>query len=149
MSNPTDSTTVAALAEFRGEVHALTRSMETMTSTMERVTEKLERLVAMEVLVQGNEQAINRAFAEISTVNRDRKEDRERVEKKHGSYDKSLNVAIGFMLAVSVFWTVTGYRLNSIIDDQVQVSAEMRRHIIDDRIKTPEDVRSAVKARSE
>lgn len=136
-----DETAITAL-EVRLE--NLTASISALTQSVEKNNEKLERLAILEVSHNNSNSAIARAFGEITSLEKHFNERLEMNDEAHQGYNKWIWLAVGFCSAISIVWTVVGYRMNAMIDEQIKSSAEMRMHIHDDEIKKPADVLRAI-----
>lgn len=53
-------------------------------------------------------------------------------------------MCIGFATAISVVWSLMGYRLNSTIDKTMESVIRMEQHIQTDRVKDDNDVRMII-----
>ena len=132
----------AAIATLETKLENLTFSISALTSSVERNNEKLERLAVLEVAQNNSDKAIERAFIAITKVEKSVDDLIKVNADDHGTYNKWIWVVTGFCVAISIMWTVVGYRMNSLIDDQIKSVVEMRMHISEDKIKTPLDVKS-------
>lgn len=131
----------AAIATLETKLENLTFSISALTSSVERNNEKLERLAVLEVAHNNSDKAIERAFIAITKVEKSVDDLIKVNADDHGTYNKWIWVVTGFCVAISIMWTVVGYRMNSLIDDQIKSVVEMRMHISEDKIKTPLDVK--------
>lgn len=130
----------AAIATLETKIESLTASISALTQSVEKNNEKLERLAVLEVAHNNTDKALDRAFSAIKAAETALSDHIEKNAIQHEGYSKWIWVAVGFCSAISVMWTVVGYRMNAMIDDQVRAVAEMRMHIHDDKIKDPADV---------
>lgn len=128
------------LATFEYKLESLNTAISALTASVEKNNEKLERLAVLEVSHRNSDEAIDRAFTAIREVKDSVISLAASNTTEHKTYDKWLYIAIGFCVAVSTMWTLVGYRVNTLIDEQVKVTAEMKLHIHDDKIKSLEDV---------
>jgi hypothetical protein len=130
---------------LQAKLDALNSNVERLTTVVDENTKALSRLAVLEVNHNNSNAAIERAFKSIEKSQRELEEHIKIDESAHHGYDKWLYTATGFVIAISVFWSAVGYRVNAIIDDQVKAVAEMRMHIHDDKVTSPEQVRAIVK----
>jgi hypothetical protein len=126
---------------LRAEIRALNNNVARLTDVVDENTKQLARLAVIENDSTHHGQSLERAFGEIATTRKVLEEALKASDTKHREYDRWIYTVIGFVTAVCMFWTVAGYRLNAIIDDQIKAAAEMRLHIHDDKVTTPEQVR--------
>lgn len=130
----------AAIATLETRLENLTTSISNLTQSVERNNEKLERLSVLEVSHNNAEKAIERAFGAVEKVEALLAAHVQANNDKHAMYDKWIWVAVGFCSAISIMWTIVGYRMNALIDDQMRAVTEMRMHIHDDKIKDASDL---------
>lgn len=129
-----------AIATLEVKIENLTSSISQLNRSVEQNNEKLERLAVLEVSHNNSNAAIERAFAAISKVESSLVAHVRANEIEHNGYNKWVWMAVGFCVAVSLLWTVVGYRMNTVIDDIVKASADMRMHIHEDKIKDSSDL---------
>lgn len=122
-----------------GRLATLEHQDQVQADTLARIEAKMDIMMAQiskVALLENNHNhqaaAVGRAFGEL-----------EKMTAKVASHDRAVYVAMGFIMAMSVFWTVMGYRINSQVDDVVKGVTEMRAHIAADRITSEEDARRA------
>lgn len=102
-------------------------------SKMDIIMTQIAKISILENNHTHQDQAVGRAFAELG-----------KMTDKVTAHDRAVYIATGFIMAMSVFWTVMGYRINVQIDDVVKGVTEMRAHIAADRMTSMEDARKAV-----
>jgi hypothetical protein len=112
------------------KMEALTSSISALTRSVEANNEKLERLALLEVAHNNSNDAIKRAFEAIEAIRAEAKVDRKENSTEHYTYNKWMWIAIGFTSAVSVAWSVVGYRINAMLDDQSKTVVEMKNHLL-------------------
>jgi uncharacterized protein YoxC len=135
MTEPTEK-----IATLQSEVKTLTEAVRELTTSMQRNNERLERLAVLEVSHRNSDHAIGRAF-EALKAHEATAENRFLVnEKEHKSYDKAIWSSAGFTAAVIVFWTIFGIGMKSTIDDVVKTVAEMRAHVVQDKVMSDNDL---------
>lgn len=129
-----------AIATLEVKIENLTSSISQLNRSVEQNNEKLERLAVLEVSHNNSSKAIERAFVAISKVETVLESHIASNNKVHDGYNRWIWTAVGFCSAVSVLWTIVGYRMNSMIDEQLRATVEMRMHIHDDKIKDLSDI---------
>lgn len=129
-----------AIATLEVKIENLTLGIATLNRSVEQNNEKLERLAVLEVSHNNSNAAIERAFAAVTKVEAGLLAHITDNERAHHVYDKWIWVAVGFCAAVSILWTLVGYRMNAMIDEQVRAVQQMQVHILEDKVRTPEDV---------
>lgn len=63
----------------------------------------------------------------------------------HRKYDKFMWVSTGFIMAISVGWTVLGVYIADSIKDTIKSVSEVKAHMANDRLTDPEEVRKLIK----
>lgn len=134
-----------AQTALESAINSLMQEVKRLTSTVERNNEKLERLSALESNHNNQSQAIDRAFTAIEELEGRVDEAVKANSGDHKNYDKYIWMCVGFVTAISVVWTVVGYRMNSMIDKTIESVARMELHIAQDKVTTERDVHSIVK----
>lgn len=134
------TTTDPAIATLEVKIENLTNSISQLNRSVEQNNEKLERLAVLEVSHNNSNAAIERAFTAISKVESTMVAHIEENEKQHSGYNKWIWIAVGFCSAITMMWTVVGYRLVAVIDDQSRTNAEMTLHLREDKIKDSGDL---------
>lgn len=130
----------AAIATLETKLEMLTDSISTLNQSVEKNNEKLERLSVLEVSHNNSSKAIERAFTAIAKLETAVDTHIKLDTDAHKSYDKWIWMSVGFCSAISIMWSIVGYRMNAIIDDSVKAVSEMRLHIHDDKIKDFSDI---------
>jgi len=128
---------------LQAKLDALNQNMARLTDVVDENTKALSRLAVLEVSHTNSNAAIERAFKAIAKTQEALEDHVRKNEEQHHGYDKWLYTATGFCVAISVFWSVAGYRVNNAIDDVTKAVVEMRMHIHDDEVTTLEQVRAA------
>lgn len=124
------------------QLDALNDNVQRLTYVVDENTKALSRLAVLEVNHNNSNAAIERAFKAIQETRDDLADHIRKDEAQHHGYDKWIWMASGFVFAISVFWSVVGYRINGIIDETTKAVTEMRMHIHDDKITSPDQVRA-------
>ena len=124
-----------------GRLATLEHQDQVHKDTLARIEAKMDIMMAQiskVALLESNHDhqaaAVGRAFGEL-----------EKMAGKVASHDRAVYLAMGFIAAMSVFWTVMGYRINAQIDDVVRSVAEMKAHVAADKILNADDINPAVK----
>jgi len=125
----------AAIATLETKLEMLTDSISMLNQSVEKNNEKLERLSVLEVSHNNSSKAIERAFTAIAKLEEAVDTHIKLDTAAHRGYDKWIWMSVGFCSAISLMWSVVGYRMNAIIDDSMKAVTEMRMHIHDDKIK--------------
>ena len=128
-------------------LNALSQKVDKLTTVVEKNNDKLERLSVLETDYSNTRNALDRAFTAIESLEKEVTAFEESNEKEHRGYDRYLWSCIGFASAVSVVWSVVGYRLNAMIDKTMESVIRMEQHIQNDRITTDRDVRMVIDGR--
>lgn len=136
-----------AQSQLEAAINTLSSEVKRLTVTVEKNNEKLERLSALESSHTTTNQALERAFGAIEELENEVKTVIETNNKEHKNYDKYLWMSMGFVTAISVVWSVVGYRMNSMIDRTVESVIRMEQHVLADKMMTESDVRSAFEGR--
>lgn len=131
---------VVQIATLKSEVKTLTEAVRELTLSMQKNNERLERLAVLEVSHNNSNHAIERAFEAIQKVERAESERAEANSGEHKAYDKVIWLSFGFITAVSIFWTVFGYKVSGTLDDVLKTSAQMQLHIQQDKVMSESDV---------
>lgn len=129
-----------AIATLEVKIENLTSSISRLNRSIEQNNEKLERLAVLEVSHSNSNAAIERAFSAISKVETTMMAHIAENEKEHSGYNKWIWTAVGFCSAITMMWTVVGYRLVAVIDDQSKTTSEMTLHLREDKIKDSGDL---------
>lgn len=123
------------------KIDALNTNVTRLTVSTDRLIEQFGRVGILETNHQNQSQAIERAFAAIEKLQGTLEDHVEEDRRQHEKYDQRIWMASGFCLAVIFFWSVAGYRINAVIDEQIKTISEMRVHLSEDKVKTSDDVR--------
>ena len=134
-----------AQTALESAINSLMQEVKRLTITVERNNEKLERLSALESSHNNTSSALDRAFKAISKLEDEVVEQVEANSKEHRSYDRYVWMCIGFATAVSLGWSVMGYRMNAMIDKTVESVIRMEQHIQQDKVMSEHDVRAVGK----
>lgn len=129
----------AAIATLETKLETLTDSISALNKSVEKNNEKLERLAVLEVSHNNSSKAIERAFAAIEKLEQAVNTHIEIDTNAHKGYDKWIWMSVGFCSAISVMWSIVGYRMNAMIDDTVKTAAEMRIHMREDKTLSSSD----------
>lgn len=129
-----------AIATLEVKIENLTSSISQLNRSVEQNNEKLERLAVLEASHNNSSKAIERAFVAIAKIESVVEAHASNNEAAHEGYNRWIWMAVGFCSAVSILWTVVGYRMNSMIDEQLKATVEMKMHIHDDKIKDIGDI---------
>lgn len=127
---------------LQARLDALNNNVERLTNVVDENTKALSRLAVLEVNHSNSDKAIDRAFKAIIKNQEELEEFISKQSDSNGKYDRWIYTVSGFVVAITAFWSVAGYRINAVIDDQMKAVTEMRMHIHDDKITNPEQVRS-------
>ena len=125
-------------------LNALSEKVDKLTESVEKNNEKLERLSVLETSHSNTKNALDRAFKAIADLESHVEETARNNSKEHRTYDRYIWMCIGFATAISVVWSLMGYRLNSTIDKTMESVIRMERHIQTDRVKDDNDVRMII-----
>lgn len=131
---------VVQIATLKSEVKTLTEAVRELTLSMQKNNERLERLAVLEVSHNNSNHAIERAFEAIQKVEKGEQDRAAINERAHKSYDKVIWLALGFVTAVSIFWTVFGYKVSGTLDEVLRMSAQLQSHLQQDKVMTDSDV---------
>jgi len=135
MTEPTEK-----IATLQSEVKTLTEAVRELTVSMQKNNERLERLAVLEVSHRNSDQAIGRAFEALKAHEIEAERMHAANEAAHKSYDKAIWSALGFSAAVTVFWTIFGVGAKNTIEDVAKTVAEMKVHVVQDKVLTENDV---------
>ena len=108
------------------------------------MSDELKKIGVLEVNHTHQTEALKRAFDTIEKVKESHEGRVAKDNEAHAKYDRTIAFAAGFVMAVSVFWTVFGIRMNNSIDDVARAMLDMKVHIAEDKIKTPDDVHRTI-----
>lgn len=128
------------ISTLQAEIKALSENVSRLNASIEKNSEKLERIGILEVSHSHQDKAIERAFLAIQTIERVVEAHLDSNNREHAIYNKWIYMAAGFCFAMSILWTVVGYRMNSMIDDQIAAVQEMKYHVRTDEITKHQDV---------
>lgn len=148
-----DDTEVAALSH---QIKTLSVSVERLINANERLITQFERVGILEEKHTHHDASIGRAFKELGKLRDDfilhEKDTRAWAEgllatneKDHKFFNKALWIAVGFCTATTVFWSVFGYHIERVVDEQARAIGEARMHVYEDKIKSSDDVRAVLK----
>ena len=132
------------LVELRSEIKALSENVVRLTSVVDENTKQLNRLAVLENNHAHHSQALGRVFSNIETMQTEIKENFNSNAKEHSVYFKHVWMAVGFCTALTCMWTLFGYRINAQMDEQMKIIAEMRIHMVTDKVVNERDVREAM-----
>lgn len=130
-----------AQTALEAAINSLSSEVKRLTVTVERNNEKLERLSALETNHSNTDKALGRAFEAIEELEHRVETAIKTNSDEHRGYDKWIYMAMGFVTAISVVWSVMGYRMNAMIDKTVESVARMEMHIAQDKVMSDQDVR--------
>ena len=136
---------VVQIATLKSEVKTLTEAVRELTQSMHRNNERLERLAVLESSHNNSNRAIERAFEALKALEVTADVRHSENDREHKAYDKVIWLSLGFVAAVSIFWTVFGYKVSGTLDDVLKMSAQLQGHIQQDRVMTDSDVVRAQK----
>lgn len=132
-----------AQTALEAAINSLSSQVQRLTVTVEKNNEKLERLSALETNHANTSTGLERAFRAIEDI-QGRVDDAVSANQiEHKGYDRWVYMAVGFATAISVVWSVLGYRMNAMIDKTMESVARMEMHIAQDRVMSAQDVRQA------
>ncbi len=132
MSEPCEQ--IGRIATLENQYEAVKDTLTRIEVKVEGIALSLSKVAVLETNHGHHTETIARAFLRI-----------EQIEKKAGEHDRYLWFTTGFVAAVSVFWTVIGYRINAEVDEVIKAVTEMRAHIATDKLTSPEDLRKMEK----
>lgn len=132
------------LVELRSEIKALSENVVRLTSVVDENTKQLNKLAVLENNHAHHSQALARAFSNIETMETEIKDNFNTNAKEHSVYFKYVWMAVGFCTALTCMWTLFGYRINAQMDEQMKIIAEMRIHMVTDKVVNERDVREAM-----
>jgi len=122
-----------------GRLATLEHKDQVQSDTLARIEAKMDIMMAQiskVALLENNHdhqaEAVGRAFKDL-----------DKMTTKVAAHDRAVYIAMGFIVAMSVFWTVMGYRINGQIDETIKAVSEMRSHISADKITSDEDAKRA------
>lgn len=144
IKNAVDSAKAQATLEFA--INSLSSEVKRLTATVEKNNEKLERLSVLEQSHESANSAIQRAFDEIKKLEKESEDAAETNTSEHKTYDKYIWMSVGFATAISIIWSVVGYRMNSMIDKTVESVIRIEQHIANDKMMNEHDVRNAIES---
>lgn len=121
-------------------INSLMQEVKRLTITVEKNNEKLERLSALESSHSNTSQALDRAFSAIEELETKVDDAVKSNGTDHKTYDKYIWMCVGFVTAISVVWSVVGYRMNAMIDKTVESVIRMEQHIALDKVMTNSDI---------
>lgn len=129
-----------AQTALESAINSLMQEVKRLTLTVERNNEKLERLSALESSHSNTSQALDRAFTAIEELESKVDDAVKSNGTDHKTYDKYIWMCVGFVTAISVVWSVVGYRMNAMIDKTVESVIRMEQHIALDKVMNQTDV---------
>jgi anti-sigma-K factor RskA len=141
-----DNAKAQATLEFA--INTLSSEVKRLTATVEKNNEKLERLSVLEQSHESANAAIQRAFEAIKKLEKESEDASEANTSEHKTYDKYIWMSVGFATAISIIWSVVGYRMNSMIDKTVESVIRIEQHMANDKMMSEHDVRSVLESRS-
>ena len=145
----------ATLATLQAEIRALCDNVARLSNVVEQNTAQLSKLAVLEEKHNNQSAAIDRAFAAVrridDTIVQHGKDDvvahaelskhtdalKEQNAKEHKAYDKAIYLSIGVVMAVSVFWTLFGVRINNAIEGVMVTATEMQVYMRTHKQVTP------------
>jgi hypothetical protein len=144
-----------SLAALKVEIRTLCENVSRLSTVVEQNTAQLSKLAVLEEKHNNQSAALDRAFASVRKIedamDQHAKDDvvihaeiaKHTVEvaegnaKEHKAYDKYIYLCIGFIMAVSVFWTLFGVRINNAVEGVVATSTEMQIYMRTHKGATP------------
>ena len=132
------------LIELRSEIRSLSENVVRLTSVVDENTKQLNRLAVLENNHAHHSQALGRAFSNIETMQTEIKDNFTANAKEHNIYFKYMWMATGFCMALTCMWSLFGYRINQQMDELMKIIAEMRVHLVTDKITNDRDVREVL-----
>ena len=133
------------VSTLQAEIKALSENVSRLNASVEKNNEKLERIGILEVSHNHQDKAIERAFLAIQTIERVVEAHLDSNNKEHATYNKWIYMAAGFCAAMSILWTVVGYRMNAMIDEQISAVQEMKYHVRTDEVTKHTDVQQGIR----
>lgn len=130
-------------ATLVASVDALSENVKRLTATVDENNKQLARLSVLEAQHNNQNASIDRAFSSIKAVRQDFDDACEENEADHKRYDRYLWTCIGFGAAVSLLWSVLGYRMMDSIDSAKGSISRMELHMNQDKVLTEQDARNA------
>lgn len=128
-----------------GKMEALTASVERLTAAVDKNNEKLEKIIVLENNDANHTAAIDRAFTAIGKLEEAFEDSVKNSTVEHRAYDKWIWTVSGFIMAVSIMWTVFGAYVSNTVSSMTGAVEQMKIHIATDRVHSPEDVKAAIK----
>ena len=130
----------STFGELRAGIRSLNQNVQRLTEVVDRNTQQLNKIEVLEANHNHHGAAIDRAFLEVRRVESGSLTGIARVEKalkaheqednsEHEKFRRVVWFASGFLSAVSIGWTLLGYRINTQIDEMVRTQEQMRVHI--------------------
>ena len=130
---------------LQAEIKALNDNVVRLTSGVDENTKQLSRLAVLENDYSHQSSALGRAFSEIEQLRSDITDKESKNDSDHSVYFKYIWISTGFCIAVSIMWTLVGYRVNSQIDETVKTVHKMGIHIASDKITSEADLKGITK----
>lgn len=130
-------------ATLVASVDTLSENVKRLTATVDENNKQLARLSVLEAQHNNQTASIERAFDSIKSVRADVDDAAERNEADHKRYDRYVWTCIGFGAAVSLLWSVLGYRMMDSIDEANAAISRMQLHMQQDKVISEQDVRNA------
>lgn len=128
------------------QLRTLNQNITHVMDAVDEMRDELKKISVLEVNHTHQSEALGRAFSDIKAVKEAHEARVIKDNEAHARYDKTVAFAAGVVMAVSVFWTIFGVRMNAAIDDVIKTSMEMRIHMTEDKIKSIEDVQRGVRS---
>ena len=138
-----DSTLIGVL---RAEFKSLADGVDGMRQDIRAMSGKLERIAIIEERYNNQNQALERAFAAIQNLRDEHDSHLEDALAKRAGYDKAIWIATGFILAVSVGWTLFGVYVTDTVRETYKLTSQMQVHMQSDEVTRMEQVREVHKA---
>lgn len=130
-------------ATLVASVDALSENVKRLTATVDENNKQLARLSVLEAQHNNQNASIERAFSSISNLRSDLDDSCDSNETDHKRYDRYVWTCIGAGAAISLIWSVLGYRMMDSIDRTQAAVTRMELHVQQDTILNEKDVRNS------
>jgi len=124
-----DAQASGAVAALQAEIRLMTGGVSKLTDEVRENSRQLARLSVLEASHQTHEAALGRAFRDINRVEGEAKLHEENQVKANNRYDRIISFMFGASVAISIVWSIVGYRINENIDSVMKTAADMRVHM--------------------
>jgi len=129
-----------AQAALEAAINSLTGEVKRLTITVDENNRRLERVSVLEANHDTQSNALGRAFDEIEELRKDVEGEISEIRREvgaarsenateHKGYDRYIWVCIGFASAISIMWSILGYRLNQALDQHQSTIARMEAYM--------------------